>query len=236
VPIFNVLFTAMSEHAARDEGHALVERLRDGLGMLAFILLPIGALLIATAGPLARVTLEYGVMTEAGADLVARVIGAFAIGLPTYSAFLVVTRAYYAVGNTKTPALVNAGTVFLASVVGAAFFLAATDRWAVAGLALGHSLAFAVGSFVLSRAFAASIGRIGDRALLRSVARSVVSAGVALAAMMLVHLLLPESSRAEAALNGVVTTVVGLVAYVGLARLLGAPELGRIRTVVARAR
>lgn len=236
VPIFNVLFTAMSEHAARDEGQALVDRLRDGLGMLAFILLPLSVLLIATAGPLARVTLEYGVMTQAGADLVARVMGAFAIGLPTYSAFLVLTRAYYAVGNTKTPALVNAGTVLLASVVGTGLFFAATDRWAVAALALGHSVAFAVGSFVLSRSFAKHVGRIGDRDLSRSVARSVMGAAVALAAMALVHLMMPEASRLEALANGATTAVVGVFAYVGIARLFGSPELTRIRSVVAKPR
>jgi putative peptidoglycan lipid II flippase len=236
VPVFNVLFTAMSEHAARDEEQALIGRLRDGLGMLAFILLPIAALLIATAGPLARVTLEYGVMTQAGADLVARVMGAFAIGLPTYSIFLVLTRAYYALGNTKTPALINAGTVLLASVVGAGLFFAANDRWAVAALALGHSIAFAVGSFALSRSFGAAVGRIGDRDLVRSVARSFMGACAALAAMALVHLVLPESSRVDALVNGATTTVVGVLVYVSMARLFGSPELSRIRAVVARPR
>ena len=236
VPIFNVLFTAMSEHAARDEEAALVGRLRDGLAMLAFILLPVAALLIATAGPLARVTLEYGVMTEAGADLVARVMGAFAIGLPTYSAFLVLTRAFYAVSDTKTPALVNAGTVFLSSVVGAILFFAATDRWAVAGLALGHSIAFAVGSIVLAKAFGASVGRIGDRDLLRSMSRSLMGALAALALMLFVHLVLPEDSRADALVNGLATAVVGIVTYVAVAKLFDSPELSRIRGVLVRSR
>ena len=38
------------------------------------------------------VTLDYGVMTDSGATLVARTLGAFAVGLPTYSAFLVLSR------------------------------------------------------------------------------------------------------------------------------------------------
>ena len=46
VPIFSVLFTAMSEHAVRQEREQLAERMRDGLGMLAFILMPIAAVLL----------------------------------------------------------------------------------------------------------------------------------------------------------------------------------------------
>ncbi|MEA2485616.1 MAG: putative peptidoglycan lipid flippase, partial [Actinomycetota bacterium] len=40
VPIFNVLFPAMSEHVARGEEAQLADRLRDGLKMVAFILMP----------------------------------------------------------------------------------------------------------------------------------------------------------------------------------------------------
>ena len=236
VPVFNVLFTAMSEHAARSEDDALVGRLRDGLGVLAFILIPVAALLIAAAGPLARLTLEYGVMTESGAELVARVIAAFAIGLPTYSIFLVLTRAYYAVGNTKTPALVNAGTVAVASIAGTVLFFAAADRWSVAGLALGHSLAFALGAFVLGRAFARSVGQIVDPALVGAVGRALLGGGLALAAMLAVHLTLPDSTHAESLVNGSATAIAGVVVYTGVAFLLRSPELARIRSVVARPR
>ena len=236
VPVFNVLFTAMSEHAARSEDDALVGRLRDGLGVLAFILIPVAALLIAAAGPLARLTLEYGVMTEAGAELVARVIAAFAIGLPTYSIFLVLTRAYYAVGNTKTPALVNAATVVVASIAGTLLFFAAADRWSVAGLALGHSLAFALGALVLGRAFARSVGRIVDPALVRALGRAILGGGAALGAMLAVHLALPDSTHAESLVNGTVTAVTGAVVYTGIAFLMRSPELARIRAVVARPR
>ena len=100
VPIFSVLFTAMAEHVARDELPGVVDRLRDGVGMLAFILFPLAAALAVLSGPLTTMTLQYGVMTEEGAALVGRVLTAFAIGLPTYSAFLVFTRVFYALGET----------------------------------------------------------------------------------------------------------------------------------------
>ena len=130
VPIFSVLFTAMSEHVARNEEGRLLERLNDGLRVLGFVLLPITAGLVALAGPLATTTLEYGVMTASGATLVARVLIAFAVGLPMYSGFLVFTRAFYAVGDTRTPTLVNLVTVVISSIAGVVLFetLPATGR------------------------------------------------------------------------------------------------------------
>jgi putative peptidoglycan lipid II flippase len=236
VPIFNVLFTAMSEHAARDEDAALVARLRDGLAMLAFILIPIAALLVATAGPLARLTLEYGVMTEAGADLVARVMGAFALGLPTYSAFLVLTRAFYALGDTKTPALINGVTVVVASVAGAMLFFAASLGWSVAGLALGHSIAFVAGSMLLTRFFSRRTAPIVDRDLLRSIGRSLLAGTGAAVVMTLCRMALPEDSRLEALFSGLATLCLGAAAFAGISFLLRSPELDRIWSLVRRAR
>ncbi len=234
VPIFNVLFTAMSEHAARDEDDALVARLRDGLSMLAFILIPIAVLLVSTAGPLARLTLEYGVMTEAGADLVARVMGAFAVGLPTYSAFLVLTRAFYALGDTKTPALINGVTVVVASVAGALLFFAASLGWSVAGLALGHSIAFVLGSVLLTRSFSRRTTPIVDRDLLRSLGRSMLAAVAAAVVMTICRMALPEDTRIEALVSGLATVAVGTAAFTGTSFLMRSPELGRIWTLVRR--
>lgn len=150
VPIFNVLFTAMAEHVSAGDKEAVSTRLRDGLGMLAFILMPLAAILIVVAPLLTTTTLRYGVMTDEGALLVARVLSAFAIGLPFYSAFLVFTRAFYALGDTKTPALVNASAVAASSLIGALLFFVLPDRWSVAGLALGHSIGFGGGAIVLA--------------------------------------------------------------------------------------
>src|SRR2546423_13138530 len=100
-------------------------------------------------------------MTPTGSGLVARLIEACAIGLPTYSAFLILTRAYYAIGDTKTPALVNAAGVAVAGFSGAVLFLLFSTKWSVAGLALGHSLGFALAAVFLGRLFMTKIGKIG---------------------------------------------------------------------------
>ncbi|MGH2754051.1 MAG: murein biosynthesis integral membrane protein MurJ [Actinomycetota bacterium] len=232
VPIFSVLFTAMAEHAARHETAGVVNRLRDGVGMLAFILFPVAAALAVLAGPLTTITLRYGVMTGEGAALVGRVLTAFAVGLPTYSAFLVFTRAFYALGDTKLPAIVNAGTTAAATIMGALLFFSLPEGWSTAGLALGHSIGFLVGCVVLGALLARRVGAADGKDLLASLERSFGCAVAAGAVMLALHIVLPDATRPAALLNLVVSGTFGTAAYLLLMARLRSAELASARALV----
>ena len=232
VPIFSVLFTAMSEHVARSEPSGVQEKLRDGLGMLVFVLAPVAVALLVLSGPVATLTLRYGAMTEAGAELVARCLGAFALGLPAYSIFLVFTRAFYAIGDTRTPALVNAGAVAAASVAGAVLFGIAPDGWEVPGLAAGHSAGFALGAAVLSASFARKAGRVRSTQLLGSTVRSTAAAVVAGAVMAAVSWSLPGDGFGPSLVTLAGAGIVGAAAYFALMSWTKSRELGRVVALV----
>lgn len=232
VPLFNVLFTAMSEHASAGDLAAIARRLRDGLRMLGFILLPVSAALVVLAEPLARFTLRYGVMDERGTQLVAEIVKAFVVGLPAYSLFLVITRGFYALGDAKTPTLWNLATVGITSVAGAALFLSFSNGNWVAGLAAGHSLGFVVGGFFITRSLFARLGeRLGTPALLSLLGSfaGAVTAGL----LMLAGLrFMSPASRVDSLLAVVLISAVGLVSYAAFATLLRAPELRSITSLV----
>lgn len=232
IPIFHVLFTALSEHVARGETERFVGQLSDGLRMLAFLLVPLAAFLLIVSERLTRVTLEYGVMTGTGARQVAIVLAAFVIGLPTYSAFLVLTRAFYAVSDAKTPALVNALCVVVASAAGAMLFFWVSGDDAVAGLALGHSIGFAIGAMVLGRIFSRRWGRVvgkeGVRALLATLVISVLCG----APMYALDRWLPAGSKVDLVWSLGVIGAVGAIAYIGAMHVTGSPELRRVRRLI----
>ena len=236
MPIFNVLFTAMSEHVAKEERGDFLERLRSGLAMMIFILAPVAALMIAGSYPLARLTLEYGVMTTEGAALVGRVIAAFVIGLPTYSTFLVYTRAFYALGDTKTPALVNLAAAGAASLLGAGLFLGLPEEWKIPGLALAHSIAFAAGAAVLASALARRTGPLSTRALASSLLRSAGLALGALTVMLLLRTVLPAASKVDALTSLALLVVAGGAVYLCGMASLRSPELARIVRLLRRSR
>jgi len=234
VAIFHVLFPAMSEDAARGEPEELLKRLRDGLRMLAFILLPTAAIILAGAGAISKLTLEYGVMTEAGAELIARVLAAFVIGLPTYSTFLVATRAYYALSDTKTPALVNGVAVLISSALGVFLFNAANSDWSVPGLALAHSVAFAVAAVVLVHLLSRRLGPVATRDLKVSIGRSLSASLLALAVSGAITFALPEVTKLDALLSLTAASVAGAGIYLAVMAVAGAPELRRFTALAKR--
>jgi putative peptidoglycan lipid II flippase len=236
IPIFSVLFTAMAEHAARSETEGIVGRLQQGLSLLAFVLVPVAAGLIALSRPLSVLTLEYGVMTPEGAALVGRVIAAFAIGLPTYSAFLIFTRAFYALGSTKEPALINALAVGASSAAGIALFFVAAEGWEIAGLALAHSLGFALGALLLARALVVRLGRIGGTRVVAAILRALLAGAAAFVVMVVGTWQLPESSPLQAALNVIVVGTAGAVVYVLGMAYQRSPELARVGRLLGRRR
>ncbi len=231
VPIFNVLFTAMAEHEAKGEREALSERLRQGLAMLGFILVPVATGLAVLAHAVSTMTLDYGVMNQSGVDLVAKIMIGFAPGLPFYSAFLVFTRGFYAIGDARTPALVNLATMALTTVIGAAAFFALPHGWEVAGLALGHSAGFFVGASVLGTLLKKRLGTRRSLVDIQTFMGQVFSAAVAGVAMTLIVDLFDTSVKEQAVAAAVLGAIVGTVVYTGVALATGAREPGRLLAV-----
>ena len=69
---------------------------------------------MALAYPLMRVVAFGGAAKGDGAQLLAAGLASLAFGLVAYSAFLLFARAYYALGNSRVPALV----ALVAGIVG----------------------------------------------------------------------------------------------------------------------
>lgn len=232
VPLFNVLFTAFSEHAARKEVAELGNRMRQGLRMLFFILLPLSAACVVLGPAASRVALEHGAMSRGGSLLVGRTLAMFGLGLPAYSAFLVMTRAFYALGDAKTPALLNGVTILLTIGAGAVGFFAAPDGWEIAGLAAGHSLGFVLGAGLLGRALGGKVGRIFDRPTWKAV--GVGSAGTCLAALVMWIPVesIPGDSLGLEVVRLLLGALAGLAAYLFVMRRAGSAEAVRLTSLV----
>lgn len=231
VAIFNVLFTAMSERAARGDLAGLGDRLADGLRMLYFLLIPIAAFLMVAADAITRITLDYGVMSAGNTLVIGRVLAALAVGLPGFSSFLVLTRAFYAVGDARTPAVVNAAAVGMASGLGALLFWQAPSGWEVAGLAVAHSCAFTLGAIALAVRLRPGI-TARDAQLPRVAGQSLAFAAAAAGVALLVRLGIDHGTRAAAAMELFLAAGALGVIYVGAMRLAGSPELARLSRLV----
>ena len=187
VPIATSAFpTLTARHSDGDEaGYAdLVARTTR---IVVIVTAAAAAILAASAGPAARV-LVLG--TRGGVDPVelARAIVAFAPGLLGYGLLAHLSRALYARGDARGPAL--AAIAGWASVIVADIALVAAlpRQWSVAGLGIGNSIGMTVAGLVLLAALARATGGAGMLGLPRAAGAGLVggvvagAAGVAVAA------------------------------------------------------
>ncbi|MGE3620485.1 MAG: murein biosynthesis integral membrane protein MurJ [Acidimicrobiia bacterium] len=131
--------------------------LRWSVERMALLVLPVSGALVVLAGPGMR-AVSFGATSGSGPELLAAALAGLAVGLFPYGAFLLLARACYARGDSRTPGGVSlvaalAGTAVLG---GAALLADGTARGGVLGL--GHSVAYGLGAVVLARHLHGSVG------------------------------------------------------------------------------
>jgi len=199
---------------------------RWALDSIAVLVLPVSAAMVVLAQPIMRI-IAFGGIKGTGVELLAAALASLALGLYVYSAFLLLARAYYALGNSRTPAFV----AILAAVAGVTtmlVFAPVTHGAArVALLGIGHSVAYLVGAVVL---WIGVSRRIGTAVVPHRAPRAlVVSVVVAVGAWFAMRAIDP-TGRAQTLAAVVLVVVVGGGLYVLAMQLLGDPLLGARRT------
>lgn len=217
LPVVTALYPALARAWTDGDGDAYGRTLGSGLRAITFLVLFATAALVALARPVSE-ALVFG-EGRGSVAAVATATAAFAAGLVGYGAFLFLTRASYATGDARTPAVVNAGAVAVAAV---AMFVAVPgvdDGDRVAVLAAFHSAAYVVAALVL---FVLVHRRSpGALHLGRPLAAGGVAAGLAGLVMWGADRVLPGASRPEAVLTVAVGGMLGLATYLGVSALLG---------------
>ncbi len=93
--------------------HELKLRIRQGLILSAFTMLPLGALMIALSNPIVRVVYERGAFNQAASDMVSSLLVAYGVGMFVYLGRDVLVRVFYALGDGDTPFRISLFNIFL---------------------------------------------------------------------------------------------------------------------------
>ena len=207
---------------SRDDHEQFASSLRWALDGMAVLVVPITAATLALALPVMRVA-AFGEATRAGGvGLLAAGLASLTLGLYVYSAFLLFARAYYALGDSRTPAIVAiVGAVVGIGVMALGGALTSGDT-TVAVIGLGHTGAYAVGALILGVGLSRRTGRsIAPRGLLPAIG---LAAPLGVGMWLAVRAADP-SGRLENLAAVVLAVIVGGAAYyVGIRRLRAAPR------------
>lgn len=235
VSIMTALLPSLSGFWAEGDRAAFRSQLAQGIRATAFIVVPASFGYLALAVPIVRVLLQHGVAQETSTTLVAGVLVAFSAGLFSFSAFQLFLRAFYAMQDTRTPALIKACTVGL----NIALVLVLFPRLRVQGLALAHAIAYTVAAVAAAAILRRRLGGLEGRRLIASLAR-VAFAGCATGAAAYLASRWVENALGTEALPAQLLQVgaalaAGGAAFLGMSVLLRIEEMSVIRRL-ARAR
>ena len=218
-PIHTTVQPELAADAARGDYAAFGRSLRWSLTSLGIVVLPVAGLMVALAEPAMRVAAFGQADSGDGVALMAAGVAGLALGLPAYGAFRLLAAAWYAMGDSRTPAIAAIGSAVLGVALMAALTPATDGPARVFALGLGHSTAFALGTLWLAVRLGHREGMtvgLWSASLLRVLALSIFLAAGAWAVMDAWD---PERRVMTAIALAAVGTFV-LAAFYGAVRLL----------------
>lgn len=195
--------------------------------VMLLLALPATIGLILLRVPLVRVLYERGSFDATSTQMVAWALLWYALGLAGHSLVEVLSRAFYAMHDTKTPVLVGVAAM-TGNILLSFFFsrLFSQIGWLpLGGLALANTTATAVESLVLLMIMRRRLSGLGGRQILRTGALALTAStvmGLVLFAWMSFF------GNYNKFLVLVVGVVLGVAVYAGMLWLLKVPEVGAI--------
>ena len=222
IAVATVAFPALSRAAERPADFAAA--LRRALRLSLFIAVPASVGLLLVRDDLVRTVYSgAGGFSDDGVRAAAAVIAGYAPAVWIFSVNHVLTRAFYARGDTATPVRAALATV----AINLALNLALIWPLAEAGLAVSTSVAAAAQTLLLTRWLRRDLGApLLDAAAHASVARTVTSAAIVAGAVAIASALIgPRASWTDAAAGLLAATAVGAAAHALTSAAQRAPEL-----------
>ncbi len=223
-PIQTAILPELALEAHDDDLDSFARSVSWALERVAVFVLPVSAALVALALPIMRLV-AFGAAARTGPELLAAGLASLAVGLLPYSAMLLFARAFYALGDSRTPALVAVASA--AAGVALMLMLAPVTHGAarVAALGIGHTVAYTIGAATLGVLF---LRRVRRPFVLRLGPIAFACAGLlAVGAWLVMRTVGPDGRAATAGLLLLVGAVGSAIYTIVMRRWWAAPSVER---------
>jgi len=134
-----VVFPKLSFHAAGNEKDFFLGKLKKALRWAFLMVAPLSLAMFVLRREIIGLIFTGGAFGGRNAELTASVLGIFMLGVIGHSLVPVMTRAFYALQNTKIPVTMSVLSIFLNIILGS--FFTFVLGWGIKGLALSFSIA-----------------------------------------------------------------------------------------------
>jgi putative peptidoglycan lipid II flippase len=238
VSIAVALFPTLSQDAALGRIGDIRHQVANAVRVLIFIAAPLTAIMVVLREPLTSVFYQYGLFSQSATDRTASTLLYFAIGLVGHIVVHVLTRAFYAMQDTKTPV----AWAVVAVAINIVLMAALVGPMGVEGLALALSISAVLEVIGLLWSLRRRIDSIEGGEIMRSLLRAGVAA-LAAALLMFGGLAVVEATVGGLLDNPVgrlivllVLAAAGSAIYLVVAAALRSPELVQLWSILRRSR
>ncbi|MGH8928423.1 MAG: lipid II flippase MurJ, partial [Acidimicrobiia bacterium] len=173
-----------------------------------------GALVFAASRPVVRIVYQWGAFDQADSEVVAHLLSVLALSIPAWGIHQIIGRWFYAHRRMWMPVLI--GTIATGVAIPLTWILA--ERNGAAGIAVASTIALWAYTAALALMWSRGVEGQGS-GLLDALLRGLIPAALAAVAGRWVVERLPVNGWLVSVLTAIVTGVVVLIVYLGLARI-----------------
>lgn len=243
-------FPTLASYVARERLDRVRSIIMETLRSILFLSIPSCIGLIVLALPVIQVLLEHGRYTLQEAQFTALPLVFFAVGLPGLAAVEILTRAFYALQDSRTPVVISVAQFILKIALSVILINVATFgvQWGMGALAFSTSIASALEALVLFILLYQRIGGFDLHSLLSFIGRALLAAagmgGALFAARMGLDRVIDTTTTNTLIISGIlkaglkllIELSIGSLVFLILARLLKIEEMdsGPVRRILNR--
>ena len=220
--IATAIYPLLSRYAARKDFKAMSDELTLGMQIQFMLAIPASCGLMLLADSLVHLVFQRGAFSVEDTARTADMVFWFATGIWAFCALPIIVRAFYILGDVRTPCWMGIIGMLLNVVMGLLLIFPMQEQ----GLAMAASLTASIQSIGLLYIFTQKHGHIDFPRLAASLTRICIASGVMTIVLRMIIKALPGASSLDDLLRIALCTVVGAFVFFVVLRLQGGRELG----------
>jgi putative peptidoglycan lipid II flippase len=230
VSIASAIMPNLAQLWSDDDKPGFERQFVSGLRVMLALLIPAGLVYVAIAQPFIQLAIHHGRVTQSGAHLVSTTLAVFAAGLPGFSAFFLLIRAYQAMQAARIMfwiyAVENGLTLLAAPIL--------EPLLGVPGLALAWVAPYTIMCFVAAADLRRRVGSLGGNGTVRLLVRVAIASGITVLVVVLIGMAFPSSASDGVLIVQLVAEAgAGVIVYIAMARIM---RIGEVHAVTRMAR
>ncbi len=231
VSLITALLPRMSRAAVDGRLQEVAEDLSLGTRLVSVVLLPVTAAFVALGPSIGVLLYSYGRSSSDDGRDVGLALAAGALGLLPFAISQMQIFAFYALRDTRTPALVNLAVVGAKIAVDLVLYATLPPEYVVQGLMWGNTVSYLVAMVLTGMLLSRRLGGLQSRRVLRTVLRLTVAALVG--GLLAYAVALGVADRIDSAVLAAAAVLIsgsllGAVAYLAVASRLRVAEVHQV--------